>query len=150
MNTKAIGLALILGSSFWFFTQRGGDPIKPTPEPSDVPVVSVQVQESLKSGFADKEREALVWAGMLSALADFVKVDGGTSKPVLQSMDDISQLIEASTAAPVRSMPGGLTVGSSLSSELGEIGKAGDKLTPERRIKIVNLFRGSAYVLESM
>lgn len=153
-GSKQLGGALLIVAAIWFAIQGGGfglDRLLPDNSETGVPSVEVEpeLQQEVAQGFAGAPGEAMVWVGMLRAMADFIAQDGGTSKPLLTSMDDIAQMVDAATRAPVRPISGGDAIGAALGPRLDEIGQAGDTLEG-RRSAVVELFLQTAQALEDL
>lgn len=144
MSKQIIGILLVAAAIILPFAKTNG--LIPRPAPDNTPSVDIPagMEDDLKQ--VAKE-EATKWAGMIRGLAVFIQADGETTKPVLDSMDDVGQLIEAATAAPLEPMPGGVVIGKALGSRMDAIGQAGDPLDSSRRKKVVDLFEAAASVL---
>lgn len=144
MNEKTLGLILILAAVAVPFIKLDG--IIPRPAPDNTPSVDIPagLEVILKTG--DKS-DAMKWSGMIGGLASFIEADGQTSDPMLETMDDVAQLIEAATKAPIEPVSGSQVIGAALGSRLDEIGQAGDPLDTSRRGKVVALFKAAAQVL---
>lgn len=154
MSTKQMGGALMLVAAIWFAFQGGSlnlDRFLPDNTPS---TPEVQVDQQLKDELTGSMQnvppgDAMTWAGMLQAMASFVEQDGSTSQPLLVSMDDVAQMVQAATRAPIRPVQGGQQIGAVLGPRLDAIGQAGDPLEG-RREQVVSLLKQAGAVLEGI
>ena len=131
---KLAGVAVIIFAAFAFF---GWDGLN---VPDEAPLVSVELRE----GFSGNSESARVWSGMLSALADFMEEDRSSSKPYIETMDDVASLISIAAKAPVKPVSGSEALAAYVTPRLKRIGGAGHKLSPTDKQSVISLLRDTS------
>jgi len=88
------------------------------------------------------DSDNVVWAAILSGMADFIEADGKVRKPLFVSLADIEEYRNAVVSVPIRGIGGGQRVAEKLGPKLAAIDSP--VLDSQSRAAVVAAFRETA------